>query len=168
MYQSLAVDVLEPEASLVMQRSNTQSVAMRKLNVMLVEDVQSDAMLTRIALDATKVPYSLSKVSCGNDVLPRLTVSKAVCPSELPDIIMLDLGLPIMDGFEVLAEMATLPASLRHIPIAILTGHKHFEYLRNTYPYLHIIGYLNKPCPAEDMQRLLLQAQREREQHSIH
>lgn len=63
MYQSLAIDVLTPEAHLVMQHPKTQSVAAHKLNVMLVEDVHSDAMLTRIALDATKIPYNLTKLN---------------------------------------------------------------------------------------------------------
>lgn len=168
MYQPLAVDVLEPEANLVMHTPKTLSLVEPQLNILLVEDVQSDAMLTRIALDATKIPYNLSKVKRGDDVLPRLTINRVACPSELPDIIMLDLGLPVMDGFEILAEMAALPASIRHIPIVILTGHKHFEYLCNTYPYLHIIGYVSKPCPVEEIQRLLLQARRERDQHPIH
>ena len=168
MLNALALDILEPEAELTIHHPHAPLLTENELNILLVEDSQSDAALTKIALDAANIPYNLSKIKHGDDVLSRLTVSQAVRPSNLPDLMMLDLGLPVMDGFEVLAEMALLPASVRQIPIVILTGHKHFEYLRYTYPYLHIIGYVNKPCHVQDIKPLIIQARHERDRHIIH
>lgn len=120
------------------------------LDILLVEDALSDALLTRLALDECNVPYRLCTLRKGSHVLPFL----ATCGVELPDLIMLDLGLPEMDGFEILAGIAENPAALRAIPIVILTNHPNFEYIKQNYP-LCIMDYINKPCRAEDMRGLL-------------
>lgn len=142
------------------------SLADDSLHVLMVEDEYSDAMLIKIALDAARIPYELSKIRRGDAVLPHLKISRMV--SELPDLLLMDLGLPGMDGFEILAEMAALPAAIRHIPIVILTAHKHFEYIRSSYPSLHIIGYLNKPCTASGIKQFMVQARHERNHQNIH
>lgn len=129
----------------------------KKLNILLVEDMHSDALLTEIAIKATEIPYSLSRIKRGDKVIPTLNLERIFHPHDLPDLIMLDLGLPGMDGFEILAELATMPAALRAIPIVILTAHEHFDYIRHTYP-LCILGYINKPCTSDQMYELLLRA----------
>jgi len=122
--------------------------AIRPLRILLVEDTASDALLTQKSLDACDIPYKLTTLRRGMDLLPH------VSEYGRPDIILLDFGLPDMDGFEVLAELAQQPPTIRAIPIVIVTGYQNFEYVRHIYP-LHIVGYLNKPCTPEDMQALL-------------
>lgn len=172
MIRAMALDILQPSADLMTDVLPASaypkliSLANDSLNVLMVEDVYSDAMIIKIALDTTKIPFELSKIRRGDAVLPHLSISRMI--SELPDLILMDLGLPGMDGFEVLAEMGALPASIRHIPIVILTAHKHFEYIQDTYPSLHIIGYMNKPCSATDIKPFLLRARFERDRQNIH
>jgi response regulator RpfG family c-di-GMP phosphodiesterase len=170
MIQAMALDVMESAMDLMAYPApnypKSISLADDSLNVLMVEDIYSDATIIKIALDAAKIPYELSKIRRGDNVLPHLRISRMV--SQLPDIILMDLGLPGMDGFEVLAEMDTLPASIRHIPIVILTAHKHFEYIQDTYPSLHIIGYMNKPCSPSDIRPFLVKARHERNRQNIH
>ncbi|MGE3713284.1 MAG: response regulator [Alphaproteobacteria bacterium] len=131
------------------------------LDIMLVEDVYADAMLTRIAIEASRIPANISKIARGNEVVSKLRYGRMCYPSRLPDLIILDLGLPGMDGFEILNEMANLPSSLRAIPIVIVTAHKDFDYLRSTYP-LYILDYIQKPCDSAHMRRILRFVREER------
>lgn len=123
----------------------------RPLEVLLVEDAFGDALLMRVALDAAHVPYKLSTLRLGNQVLPYLEKSR----SHMPDVILLDLGLPGMDGFEILASLAENPLAVRSIPIVILTGHRDFEYIQGNYP-LCIIDYVNKPCDVQRLRDILM------------
>ena len=125
------------------------------LHILLVEDVASDALLTRLALDATDIPYTLRTLQKGTDVLPYLRGCLTQEPTALPDLIMLDFGLPCKDGFEILADLAETSSTIRAVPIVILTGHSDFEYVRNNFN-LWIPAYINKPCCAEKIREVLL------------
>lgn len=125
-----------------------------EIRVLLVEDVTSDALLTRIVLESADIPFSLSRMKNGSDVLSHLRMGRLAFPSELPDLIILDLGLPDMDGFEIMAEMVHMPASIRAIPIVIVTAQKDFEYICQSYP-LYFMSYINKPCGTEEIKRIL-------------
>lgn len=130
-----------------------------KINVLLVEDVESDALLTQRALEKTQIPFSLSNIKYGTKILSLLNISQRVCPEECPDLILLDLGLPDMDGFEVLSEMSQMSAAIRSIPIVVLTSHKQFEYIRHSYP-LYMMAYINKPCAVPEIKSVLEQVRR--------
>lgn len=120
------------------------------LDILLVEDVSSDALLLRLALDASQVPYRLRTIHGGDEVLPWLMRELGA----LPDVIMLDLGLPRMDGFEILEELAGADHAIRAIPIIILTGYQDFEYVGKSYN-LCVPAYITKPCDAQRMHEVL-------------
>lgn len=124
------------------------------IRIYLVEDKYSDAMLTRHALDCTDIPYTLQRFQRGNDVLAALGNVGPANDEPMPDAILLDLGLPDTDGFEVLAELSHQSPLIRSIPIIVVTAFKHFEYIQKSYP-LCVAGYLQKPCSSEDMHKLL-------------
>ncbi len=165
-----SIDIFEAPADIMTRAipaySKLMPLADEPLNILMIEDVYSDAMIIKITLDSTKISYELSKIRRGDTVLRHLRISSMV--AELPDLILLDLGLPGMDGFELLSEISELSATIRHIPIVILTAHKHFEYLQNAYPALHIIGYMNKPCSTADIRRFLIMAHNERNHQDMH
>jgi two-component system, chemotaxis family, response regulator Rcp1 len=123
-------------------------------NILLIEDNNADAILTKIALDAAKIPYALTRIKRGDEVIPSLRQNYLYYPLKMPDVILLDLGLPGSSGFDILAELTEMHPAIRAVPIVILTGHRHFEYLRNTYQ-LCIQEYINKPCKAHDLQRIM-------------
>lgn len=131
---------------------------LRKLQILLVEDLPADALLIKIALDGTGIPYEISRLRRGSEVIPSLRMSHTFNPADLPDLILLDLGLPDTSGFEVLEEMAKLQPSLRAVPIVILTAHEHFDYLCKT-DMLCIRSYVRKPCSSDEMREILLRLQ---------
>ncbi len=130
------------------------------LNILMVEDSASDALLTRIALDATRIPHQLGRLKDGREVMPYLSKCQQK-GHRMPDVIMLDLGLPGVDGFEILAALSTSAHELRGIPIIILTGYEHFEYLKKVYQ-LPILAYIAKPCNMQEIRAVLKRVQQYR------
>lgn len=120
------------------------------LNVLLIEDSLSDGILTRKSLDRMDTPFRLSLLRKGEDVLPWLLSPD----NPKPDLILLDLGLPGMTGFEVLEKLMWESTRLRAIPIVILTGHDEFKYVCNTHK-LCIMDYIGKPCSDAKMRRIV-------------
>lgn len=151
-----------PESLLNGRVETPFSVDDDNLQIMLAEDVRADAVLTKLALEATNIPVSISRIRKGDEVLSKLSHGRMCYPSRLPDLIMLDLGLPGMDGFEILDELSGMPSSLRAIPIVILTGHENFDYVRDVYP-LYIVDYMKKPCSAARMTEILTRVRSDRD-----
>lgn len=121
------------------------------VNILLVEDDYCDTLLTIQGVNSTQIPYNLDRITNGDDVIPYL---KNCMQAQLPDLLLLDMGLPGMNGFEILSTLAEAPAVMRAIPIAIITGHTNFEYLPKSYQ-LPIYGYLPKPLRFETIQPIL-------------
>jgi len=133
--------------------------AVRPLEILLVEDDSSDAEFTRTALDTTNIAYHMERLTNGMDVIPHLIRRSLFTDNKpMPDLILLDLGLPCQDGFELLADFASLSPGLRSIPITILTGYEDFEYLKKSYDQLCISGYLTKPCSSDKLREVLIAA----------
>lgn len=127
------------------------------LDILLIEDNDSDILLTEIVLDATKIDYALHIVKSGADVLPYLRRRGRFGKAQHPDIMLLDLSLPEKDGFEVLAELASHAQKFAGIPIVILTGDSHCAFLKRSYD-LNIAAYVTKPCSTEKIRAALEQA----------
>ena len=73
----------------------------------------------------------------------------------IADLIILDLGLPGKNGFDILSEIAEAPPSLKAIPIVILTNFPDFEYLSVEHYDLPFIKYLKKPCEVHELKNIL-------------
>ena len=58
------------------------------INVLMVEDTRADALLTRISLKATGIPFELTEIKRGDEVLPmlsRMRLDQHISPSKMPD-----------------------------------------------------------------------------------
>jgi chemotaxis family two-component system response regulator Rcp1 len=117
------------------------------IEILLVEDNAADARLTREALREGCVANRLSHVSDGIEALAFLRRKGRYHDAPLPDIILLDLNLPRMDGREVLAELKQDPV-LRLIPVVVLTTSEAEEDILRSYE-LHANCYITKPVDLE-------------------
>lgn len=88
--------------------------------MLMVEDNAADVFFFREALEVTALPVSLHVVADGAAALEFLRRKNAFADSPRPDVVVLDLNLPIMNGQEVLVKMMSYP-ELRDIPVAVLT-----------------------------------------------
>ncbi len=119
------------------------SAVIKPIEILLIEDNPGDADLAREALEESKVHNTLHVVGDGVEAMNflRQTGKYAIAPR--PDLILLDLNLPRMDGREVLAEVKS-DDELKRIPVVILTTSRDEEDILRSYN-LHANCYITKP-----------------------
>jgi two-component system response regulator len=115
----------------------------RAVEILLVEDNPSDVELTREALETAKVKSRLHVVEDGVDATDFLFKRGRFADAPEPDIVLLDLNLPVKDGLEVLSEVKTNP-DLAKIPIVVLSTSQADEDVLCAYQ-LHANCYIAKP-----------------------
>jgi chemotaxis family two-component system response regulator Rcp1 len=113
------------------------------INILLVEDNPGDVRLTIEALKEAKVSNNLATVPDGVEALAYLRRQGKYPHATRPDLILLDLNLPKMDGRELLAEIKS-DSSLKRIPVVILTSSKAEADIFKAYN-LHANCYVTKP-----------------------
>ena len=85
------------------------------MRVLLVEDNADDIELAGLALARSPLPVLLEVVTNGRDGLARI-----LAPLDPPDLVLLDINLPVMDGFQVLERLAAEGVPAR-VPIVVLS-----------------------------------------------
>jgi CheY-like chemotaxis protein len=113
------------------------------VEILLVEDNPGDVRLTREALKEGKIRNNLNVVGDGVEALRYLRREGPYAESTRPDLILLDLNLPRMDGREVLEAVKADP-SLRLIPVVVLTSSAAEQDIVRAYD-LHANCYVSKP-----------------------
>ena len=116
---------------------------LRPIHVLLVEDSPTDLLMTREALEHSKVLLNLHVVEDGVKTMEFLRRSGKYANSPRPDLILLDLNLPKKDGREVLSEIKEDP-ELRVIPVVVLTTSKADEDVMGAYRS-HANCFITKP-----------------------
>jgi two-component system, chemotaxis family, response regulator Rcp1 len=115
----------------------------RTYNILLVEDNPGDVRLTQEAFKEGRIPIKMDVVMDGEEAIKYL---RNLAPYELgtrPDLVLLDLNIPKMNGREVLKEIKTDP-KLSSIPVVVLTTSNAEQDISRTYS-LHVNAYINKP-----------------------
>ena len=111
--------------------------------ILLAEDEQADAHLVKAALVENKIPADLHHVVDGREVLEFLRrQGPRFAGAPRPDLILLDLNMPRMDGRECLAALKQ-DAALRDIPVVILTTSDVERDVVAAY-HLGAAGYITK------------------------
>jgi CheY-like chemotaxis protein len=113
------------------------------IDVLLVEDDPGDTLMIREAFAHNKVRNTLSCVTDGVQAVQFLRREGAYADAPRPDLILLDLNLPRMDGRQVLAEIKR-DEDLRTIPVVVLTTSQAEEDILRSYE-LHANAYVTKP-----------------------
>lgn len=116
------------------------------IEVLLVEDDPGDVLLTREAFEG-KIRNTLHVVNDGVEAMAFLRNEGRYERTPMPDLILLDLNLPRMDGREVLAMVKEDP-ELRLIPVVVLTTSDAEEDVVSSYS-LHANAYVSKPVDFE-------------------
>ncbi|HEU0131122.1 MAG TPA: response regulator [Mycobacteriales bacterium] len=120
----------------------------RAVRILLVEDNPGDVRLTREALRRGRVANTLDVVGDGDAALAYLRREGAYAGSERPDLVLLDLNLPGLDGRDVLAEVKK-DESLRRLPIIVLTTSAAERDIGRSYD-LGANCYVTKPVELAD------------------
>lgn len=127
------------------------------IDILLVEDNPGDVYLIREALALGRIPKRLHVVNDGEDALRYLYRDGKYRDANLPDLILLDLNLPKVDGREVL-DMVKEHKALRHIPIVVLSTSTSERDIVSAYEH-HANCYLSKPANLEEFIDLIQQVE---------
>jgi len=125
----------------------TVQAELRAIEILMVEDSPIDVLMAREALQQAKVLNNLSVTENGVEALAFLRRENQYAGAPRPDLILLDLNMPRMDGREVLQELKADP-ELKCIPVVVLTTSKAEEDIVKSYG-LHANCYITKPVDFE-------------------
>jgi CheY-like chemotaxis protein len=129
--------------------------ASRVAEILLVEDNPSDVRLTIEAMKDAKILNNLHVATDGEQALEFLRRQGRFANAPRPDLILLDLNLPRLDGRQVLAEIKR-DEELWSIPVVILTTSQAEEDILRTYE-LHANCYVTKPVDLEQFVAVIRQ-----------
>ncbi|WP_440765180.1 response regulator [Natronorubrum sp. DTA7] len=113
------------------------------IDVLLVEDNPGDVRLTQEAFKQLSIETTIHVATDGDDALEFLTKRRDSDPDTVPDLVLLDLNLPRMNGLEFL-ETIKDDATLTRIPVLVLTSSEAVEDVLDSYE-LSANAYLTKP-----------------------
>jgi two-component system, chemotaxis family, response regulator Rcp1 len=120
----------------------------RQLEILLAEDNEFDVHVTVAAFRDARVPNRLHCVTDGEAVLAFLKHTGEHSQAPRPDLILLDLNLPKMDGFQVLETIKADP-DLKNIPVVVVSGNIHEGDIKRAYE-LQASSFLMKPREVDE------------------
>ena len=115
-------------------------------HILLVEDLPADAGLVRAALQEGRFFCSLDVVEDGEQALAYLR--GAIPGSRRPDLVLLDLNLPRLNGRDVLRALKDDP-DLRTVPVVVLTTSDVERDIEASYS-LGAVGFVTKPLDVSE------------------
>lgn len=115
----------------------------RPIEILLVEDSAADARLTAEALKQSKIINNLHVARDGAQAMSFLRREEDNADAPTPDLILLDLNMPRMDGREVL-DLIKNDDDLKMIPVVIMTTSREEKDVMESYA-AHANCYIRKP-----------------------
>jgi two-component system, chemotaxis family, response regulator Rcp1 len=122
-------------------------IAERPVEILIVDDNPGDLRLTAEALKEGQVQNRLHTAKDGIEAIAFLRRKGKYMDAPRPDLILLDLNMPRMNGRELLAEIKE-DSELKHIPVVMLTGSREMDDIVRTYD-LRANCYVTKPIDLE-------------------
>lgn len=128
-------------------------IGRRPAEILMVEDNEGDVLLAREGFKRVNFPVNLHHVLNGEECLEYLRQQGKYAGATRPDLILLDLNMPVMGGREVMAELAHDPR-LCQLPVVVLTTSADQADIAQMYA-LRCSTYIVKPLDFEEFQRII-------------
>lgn len=119
---------------------------MKNVNILLVEDNEGDILLTVEALEEGRIANIISVARDGQEALEKLEVSFQ--KGQLPDLILLDINLPKLNGHEVLEQLKQ-NEHFKHVPVIILSTSSSEMDILKSYKN-HANCFITKPVEIDE------------------
>lgn len=120
---------------------------MKQIHILLIEDNEGDVVLTLEALKEGKIRNKVTVARDGVEAIELLIGASKMPEEEMPDLILLDINLPKMDGKEVL-NIIKSTHELKKIPVVMLTTSSAEKDIIESYNH-HANCYITKPVDLE-------------------
>ena len=125
-----------------------QPAPARQLEILVAEDNEFDVHLTVVAFRDATVPNRVHCVPDGEAAIAFLKRTGEYSQAPRPDLILLDLDMPKMDGLHVLEEIKSDP-NLKNIPVVVVSGNIHDGDIKRAYE-LQASSFLMKPLEVDE------------------
>ncbi len=132
---------------------NTLTPQSKPVVILLADDNENDFLLTSHGFKKAKLSVDLQHVHDGIECLAFLRKQGKYADAPSPDMLLLDLNMPRMDGREVLAEISR-DEILRRLPVVILTTSAAEEEILKMYK-LRCSSYIIKPVDFNQFSRVI-------------
>lgn len=126
---------------------------MKKLHILIIDDSEHDIMLIEDALESSGILKSIGAVNNGEEALKYLRKDPPYQDKILPDLILLDINMPVMDGHETLEHIKS-DNLLKHIPVIMLTTSSALNDIRKAYQG-YSNSYIIKPYEISELDNIV-------------
>lgn len=124
------------------------------VHILLVEDNEGDILLTIDAFEESKIKTEISVARNGQEALDFLFKRGTFIDAKKPDLILLDINMPIYNGHEVLKQIKT-DDHLKKIPVIMLTTSSNQKDIDKAYEN-HSNSYVQKPLEMNNFLEVIL------------
>jgi two-component system, chemotaxis family, response regulator Rcp1 len=120
---------------------------MKDIHILLIEDNEGDIVLTRESLAEARIRNKLFVVTDGEMALDFLFKKNEYSNADMPDLVLLDINLPKINGLEVLKRIK-MDEHLKAIPVVMLTTSEAERDILEAYKN-YVNCYIAKPINLE-------------------
>lgn len=134
---------------------------MAKYNaVMLIDDNEIDNLINQKIIESSEICNHIFTHTGGRSAIEFLKNSEKIATMIgttdcLPDIIFLDIDMPLMDGFQFLDEFEALSETIKnHCKIVMLTSSINSKDVKKSKRYINVKQYINKPLTKDNLKAI--------------
>ncbi|PTX18012.1 response regulator receiver domain-containing protein [Pontibacter mucosus] len=130
---------------------------MYKLNhILIIDDDQINNLFSQIILEDADVSSMVSVCHSVPEALDFLRAAEATGDTAFPDLILLDISMPSMDGFDFLDRYYAMGYNERHQTfISMFTSSDEQDYLQRARQYEVVVGFITKPLSIPTLNNIL-------------
>lgn len=123
------------------------------MRLLLIDDNEDDLYLLCDTLSRGRQRVDTDSVQCGEDALALLHAGRNAGATPWPDLVLLDINMPRMTGFDVLEAIRRHPET-RHLPVVMFTTSDHPGDIQRAYAS-GANSYLCKPLDRDELSQLM-------------
>ena len=126
--------------------------------VMLIDDNEIDNLINQKMIEASNITqhiYTHTGARSAIEFLKNIEKLDELAKKVLPDVIFLDIDMPLMDGFQFLEEFEKLSAEAKDkCRIVMLTSSINPQDVNKSKKYIYVKKYINKPLSQQNLEKL--------------